>query len=286
MAVRVTRDESSDGDATDFLRLVDEMAVEEIARLSRSPEMFGMALSSMLSRAAAHCLNDAAADRSVTWEAWTAAMQVGSALFEAATTSEGQVECLIAHEVRRIPAVAPSHFTDAGNWLTALWLAVICREQGRVAELARVPVDLLRESGAVYDEYIYSWVGALQSYFTEGPELGERLVAAFRGTSPEEIRVAPRELLLKVLYPPLNLFLRFIQRDQEQFNAALVEGLQLHKEYWTGSEERRESTDGAVPLGLLAIACLAYDVGMRVEVDSEYLPKHLLERSWLGEFPT
>ncbi|WP_420823792.1 Imm49 family immunity protein [Streptomyces torulosus] len=39
-------------------------------------------------------------------------------------------------------------------------------------------------------------------------------------------------------------------------------------------------------LGPLALACLAYDGGMAVEVESEYLPAHLLRRDWLGEFPT
>lgn len=86
--------------------------------------------------------------------------------------------------------------------------------------------------------------------------------------------------------PALNLFLQFLKRDEEQFNAALVEALQLHREYWTADEDRRLTTDGAVALGPLAIACLAHDVGMHVDVDSEYLPEHLLRRSWLGEFET
>ncbi|WP_338897446.1 Imm49 family immunity protein [Streptomyces sp. TG1A-60] len=47
---------------------------------------------------------------------------------------------------------------------------------------------------------------------------------------------------------------------------------------------QRGRTDGAVALGPLAVACLAYDVGMQVEVESEYLPRHLLERAWVGEF--
>ncbi|MGA5166236.1 Imm49 family immunity protein [Streptomyces lavendulocolor] len=39
-------------------------------------------------------------------------------------------------------------------------------------------------------------------------------------------------------------------------------------------------------LGPLAIACLAYDAGFPIEVESEYLPKHLLTHGWLGEYPT
>ncbi|MFE9839896.1 immunity 49 family protein [Streptomyces sp. NPDC005551] len=264
----------------------DQGAIEQIEDLEEAPEMFGLTFSSTLSTAALHCLHDPTANTSETWEAWVAAMQVGSALFAAATAGTDTVECVIAHKTRTIPATGPKHFTDAGNWITAFWLAIVCRDQNRMTQLSDVPLDVLRASGAVYDDYIYDWVDALQTYWAERPGLGEKFSAAFRGTDPDGLRVADRELMLKILYPPLNLFLQFLKRDAEQFNAGLVQALRLHKEYWTKDEDRRLSTDGAVALGPLAVACLALDVGMPVEVESEYLPKHLLTRSWLGEFPT
>ncbi|GAA2661436.1 hypothetical protein GCM10010307_79690 [Streptomyces vastus] len=39
-------------------------------------------------------------------------------------------------------------------------------------------------------------------------------------------------------------------------------------------------------MGPPAIACLAYDGKVPIEVESDYLPKHLRQHSWLGEFPT
>ncbi|MDX3693560.1 immunity 49 family protein [Streptomyces europaeiscabiei] len=279
-------EEPSPGDPTDFIESADRRLLEEIEVLSEHPEMFGLIFSSALSKAALHCLHDATADKSETWEAWVAAMQIGSALFVAATTNEDSVECRIAHKARTIPAIGAQHFTDAGNWITVFWLAIICRDQDRMTHLSDVPVDLLRGSGAVYDEYVYDWIDALQAYWMERPGLGEKFTAAFQGTAPDRLRVADRELMLKVLYPPLNLFLQFLKRDEEQFNTGLAEALRLHQEYWTADEDREQSTDGAVALGPLAVACLAYDVGMPIQVESEYLPKHLLERSWVGEFET
>lgn len=286
MPVHVTRQEFPGGDPTHILEMSDEGTIESIEDLSESPEMFGLSFSDALSTAQLRCIHDPAANKSETWEAWVAAMQVGSALFAAATTTEPSMEYVIAHKTRTIPAVGAQHFTDAGTWVTAFRLAVICRDQARMTELADVPVSLLRDSGAVYDEYIYAWVDALQTYWSERPGLGEKLVAAFDGTAPEALRVADRELMLKILYPPLNLFLQFIKRDEEKFNLGLVQALELHKEYWTKDEDRRLTTDGAVALGPLAIACLAHDAGMTIEVESDYLPRHLLQRSWLGEFDT
>ncbi|MFF7264970.1 immunity 49 family protein [Streptomyces sp. NPDC008159] len=287
MTTRVPReDEPPSEDPTSFIESSDRGLLEDVEELSEYPELFGLTFSSALSTAQLHCLHDATADKSETWEAWVTAMQVGSALFAAATTAEESVECRIAHEKRTIPAIGAQHFTDAGNWITAFWLAIVCRDQERMTRLCDVPIDLLRASGAVYDEYVYHWADALQAYWMERPGLGDKFTAAFHGTDPDRLRVAPRELMLKLLYPPLDLFLQFLKRDEEQFNATLVQALRLHKEYWNADKDRRESITGTVALGPLAVACLAYDVGMPINVESEYLPKHLLERSWVGEFET
>ncbi|MFI5528014.1 immunity 49 family protein [Kitasatospora sp. NPDC051853] len=81
-------------------------------------------------------------------------------------------------------------------------------------------------------------------------------------------------------------FFHVVQRDQEGFDSALAEGVQLYQQYWSVDEERRSDPEGAVALALLGVACLARDAGLSVNVESEYLPKHLLGRSWIGEFPT
>lgn len=154
-----------------------------------------------------------------------------------------------------------------------------------MTQLCNVPIELLRASGAVFEEYVYHWVDALQTYWLERPGLGEKLVAAFDGTNPDTLRFVDREMMLKILYPPLDLFYRFISQDLGKFNEALVQAVELHKEYWTADEER-ESLTGDVAIAPLAIACLAFDAGRPIEVESEYLPENLLDRSWLGEFET
>lgn len=270
-----------------FREELNARTLSKIEDLEKYPDSFDMAFSKALSTAKLQTLDDPTADKLETWEAWVMAMQVGSALFASATAPEGStVECMIGHEVRTIPAVGITHFVDAGTWLEAFWLAVVCRDQARMTQLCEVPVETLRASGAVFEEYIYHWVDALQTYWLERPGLGEKLVAAFDGTDPDRLRFMDREMMLKVLYPPINLFYRFVGRDADQFNEALVQGLELHKEYWTASEEREESGEGDIPLAILALACLAHDAGLPVEVESEYLPENLLKRSWLGEFPT
>ncbi|MGW3988135.1 immunity 49 family protein [Streptomyces sp. NPDC004830] len=234
----------------------------------------------------ARCTVDPRAAQLETWEATVSALQIGSALFAATGQVDGVVECRINHQVRRIPAIGPRPYADAGNWLTTFWLAVICRDRQRLTQLCEIPVERLRSPEGQFHEYIYHWVAALQAYWLQTPGLVDELTAAFQQSHPDAARFVPRDLLQHVLYPPMNLFHRFLRKDHDGFNQALVEALELHKAYWTADEDRAKDPEGRIAVGVLAVACLALDGGIPIQVESDYLPKHLLERGWLGEFPT
>ncbi|MEV7235227.1 immunity 49 family protein [Streptomyces sp. NPDC051020] len=246
------------------------------------------ALGYTLATAKWRCLTDPMATEFPTWEAWVTAMQVGSALFISGAAAEGPVPCRIGSrgEVKNLPATGPQEYLHAGDWLTSFYLATICRENERLNKLAQVPVSFLRESGAEFDEYIYAWVETLQNAWFGRRETWDTLVTAVNGTAPERAQAAGKELMLKILYPPLELFHRYRRQDAEKFNAALVEALTWHKEYWTANEARSLSGEGLVALAPLAIACMAHDAGIPIEVESEYLPKALLQRNWAGEYDT
>lgn len=101
--------------------------------------------------------------------------------------------------MKHLPATGPQDYLHAGNWLTSFYLAVICRENERVSQLAQVPM-----AQAVLDRE--------------------------RGTFPERRR--PRS--------PWSTRHR------------------LH----------------------------GYDADMPIEIESKYIPRALLKRSWVGEFDT
>ncbi|MFF0459837.1 immunity 49 family protein [Streptomyces mexicanus] len=286
MTITVPRHDFPVGDAEDRASRLDKSARRRIDTLEQLPENLNLAFGTSLLAAKTHCGHDSRAALLPTWEAWVTAMQVGSALFASATAEGDTVECRILDRVRALPAVGVQPYTDAGNWLNAFWLAIICRERGRLTQLADVPVSLLRESGAVYDEYVYPWVETLQKWWREGGELGDLLVAAMQGTDPAVLEVAAKDLVLKIEYPPINLFAHYITEDPSGFNEALVDALNWHKSYWTGDVERQNNTSSLVALAPLALTCLAYDAGFPIDVESEYLPKHLIEGGWVGEYQT
>ncbi|UXY27680.1 immunity 49 family protein [Streptomyces sp. HUAS TT20] len=248
--------------------------------------MFDLALSKAMTHVQARLAVNPDASELATWEAVVTAMQVSSAMFAAARETEGVIECRIDDRTRAIPATGPQPYIKAGNWLTAFWLSIVCREQARMTLLCNVSIDTLRASGTEYDEYVYHWIDSLQTYWLERPGLGGKLIAAIQTSSPEVSRVADRDLLDKILYQPISLFHQFLRKDHAGFNQALLEALELHKAFWTATDERERTVEGYVALGPLAIACLAYDAGFPIDVESDYIPGELLNRAWLGEFPT
>ncbi|MGI5470646.1 immunity 49 family protein [Streptomyces sp. CA-132043] len=286
MSVRVSRHGSPGPDDEGYATALGKSTEKSTQWVQSKPSRFNSALNKSLLHVQAWCTVDPEAARIETWEATVTAMQLSSAMFAAASTTEDSVQCRVNGELRTIPATIPQEFIDAGNWLTAFWLAVVCREQQRLTKLCEIPLDSLRSPQGQYDEYIYHWVDTLQTYWLRRPGLVDKLVATLEASHPEVATNTPRDLLQHVLYPPINLFHRFVRKDEQGFNEALAESLELHKHYWTADEQREQSVAGMLALGPLAIACLAYDGEIPVEIESEYLPKHLLRRSWLGEFAT
>ncbi|MFI5944974.1 immunity 49 family protein [Streptomyces uncialis] len=287
MTVTVVRHRMAGPGDDEFATRLFNGAIERIDWLDEAPDMMDTVLSSVRVAVLGRSLVDPRAEALESWYAAVNAMQTGSAVFRRAAVTEGSVECLINHKVRTLPATGPLAYANVDTWLTAFFFAIVCRDQKRMAELAELPLDVLRTSGAAHEEYLYHWVGALQAYWLrDQARMVEELSATFAKSHPDALRIAGRDWVQRLSYPPVNLFYRFLNRDHTGFHEALVEALELHKAYWTADEEREEDLDGVFSLGILAMACLAYDGDFPLGVESDYIPHHLITRDWLGEFPT
>ncbi|MCR8579112.1 immunity 49 family protein [Streptomyces sp. Isolate_219] len=114
------------------------------------------------------------------------------------------MQCRIAHKGRTLQATGPQWYVHPGSWLTAL-----------------------RENGSHFGEYDYAWIDALQTYWLGGQDLVPKLVAAVDAADAEA--VDDPETVGKLLYPPMEIFHRFIRKDQDGFNKALANALQWPK---------------------------------------------------------
>lgn len=271
-----------------------ERRARAIARIEKNPMVLGSALNSLYLQARVSLAVDPECGLLETWEAWTTAMQVANAVFAVSTVADGaEVEYLIDHGCRHLEGVGPQYFTNVNNWTKAFFLAVTCRDEKRWRKLCEIPVESLREAGerkgTKYNEYAYHWVAALQALVLNRPGLAGHLGKAIELSDPCNGAFGG-DIVDLVAVPQMNVFRFFVAEDSDGFNQALAKGLEKFKGYFTANRERAEDIDGAVPLGLLALACWAHDRSSRhpdfkLEVESGYLPKYILDGGWFDEFP-
>lgn len=202
------------------------------------------------------------------------AVQAAVAIFTVATARAGTVEVELGDgSPAALAAKGPTGASDAGNWRSGFYLAVICRDREAVERLCRVPVSILRESSTQSDECAYLFCEALQSLWQGEATAAARLHAALEATDPEKVHLGA-DYVLNVLVPELELVYRFALRDGPAFNQALRFALERHKKYW-GQKKLRLAASGFVAWGAVAMAALAEDAGIPIEVESDYLPSYL-----------
>lgn len=230
---------------------------------------------------------DPGAAANETWFALVRALQAGAAMFLAAATPEGEeIEFRFGEDTIRRQATGPTGDVDAIAWLKTMYLAIIARDRARAELLATVPLDMVRQAEPRYDEFVFSWIRALRRHTLGGDDLIDTVLAAMRGAEPGGEDGLPADAIQRLYYPPIELFYRYTQREKTHFADSLHTALDLHRRFWAGQESSARHQEGFVALAPLAMACLAHDAGMPVEVASEYLPHHLVTGTWVGETTT
>ncbi|WP_306366547.1 immunity 49 family protein [Nocardiopsis sp. CC223A] len=263
--------------------------------LEREPSFLMMKVDAALDTARQGLLLDPSASRLETWEAWVFAMQIANALFQLSAVEPGEEAVLrVDHEERRIKVRKRVPVARPADWETAFHLAVTCRDHERVRALCRIPVESLRKSasrgGSEYLEYTYAWIDTLQEFVAGGPDLVDKLRRSMEWCDPRAVPFGSESVAL-LAFPVLEVFRRLLMGDPEEFVKALIQALEDFKRFYGSPERDSKELGGVVPLSLLSLACLGHDKFRQQDpeftlgIDSEYLPKHIVEASWYGEFP-
>ncbi|WP_326698089.1 immunity 49 family protein [Streptomyces sp. NBC_01754] len=264
------------------LAAITRTTTEAIAGLAQDPgDGPGDAFASAVALAHACCATDPRASLMETWDAWAAAVQLGSALFTGARQQDCRVGEDLVLQLPATPAVPPA---DARAWLDALYLSIVCREQDRIHRLCQVPLETLRQDDSV-DAYVLHWIDTLQTYLSERDsmdEVVEKLVATMKTSGPDDVTHAPAEFVDRIDHQPVSLFHRLITGDHDTFAKTLGEALAEHSAHWGGSAQPRAH----VALGPLAIASLAFDHGFPIDPAQPYLPRYLLDRERIEKIPS
>ncbi len=255
-----------------------ELEVEVVDGLldaaQRDPERVVEAYRELREWALAGVADDPWGAELLTYLPWAAWAQVGHVLFRAGVApQEGPVRVGVLGEQRSFGPLEPGAGLDMRVWVETFCLALTCRLEEVVPDLALQPISEVRQSiearGVVEDEFVYAWAEALQRFIVNRSAVAAKVEEALRLATPEHARSRGAEELRCLAVPPMKVLLRLAEKDSEGFNGAMREALELFRAYYTATGERRSSYGGVVPLELFALACVAYDLRRDVGFDPD-----------------
>ncbi|MFD4261094.1 immunity 49 family protein [Streptomyces sp. NPDC058534] len=252
-----------------------------LAKVSRLPGLTSGIAKRALALAEHRSLRDPEAEERETYAAVLLAAQAGSGFFATANRAEGSFAYTVG-SVRTVEGTGPTRSHGPANWLDALWTSVICRGRHLVHELCRTPGQTLRGGGGGFDAYMHAWIDALRTFFEGGDDLYSKINRSIELTAPDALRGTPAEIVLLRYYPSMKLLFSLAAGNGGQFNEDLREAVELHRRFWTADSERAGMPEGFIALAPTALAAIAHDKGFVLEVESEYLPKNLIQGTWVN----
>lgn len=200
--------------------------------------------------------------------------QAAAAIF-ALGGGTGDIEFALGEQRVRLAATGPTDATHIGNWRVGWWLAHIVGDQAAIDVLVATPINVLRSSSTRGDACQYLFIEALQAFERRAPDWSTKLKAALDATDPEQIKMIDEEFVLNILVPEMQMLYYLAIGEIAGFDEAIVFALERHKKYWSKGNRKRDP-EGYLALGPMAIATLAYDAGMPIEIESEYLQLDLI----------
>lgn len=253
----------------------DASLLSQLATTAQASAVYRLIVEPELPDAATNVSPDICRELSMAAKAFTAIFRLASA-----PPSAGErVPVEIAPgQLFKLPPTGPNSASSPGNWLSAFYLSAICRDGESLDWLAQVPIAVLTASSTRAGDYQYHFVEALQAYAKRQLEASfERLNKALEETEPERVKVGSVDYALNVVVPEIELLYRLLLGEEAGFNTALEFAIQRHQKYWTGSADKKLNPLGFVAFGPLALSCLAQEMGIQVYIDSDYLPRRLVQ---------
>jgi hypothetical protein len=201
------------------------------------------------------------------------AEQANAALF--AAMSGVPVQAPLGDQLITLTRPPDESYLHATRWLLAFFSALLCRDNASLNFLAAVSSGQLRESTTQFADYGYLFVDAIHGFLEGADNPGELILKALRATDPDKYPMSDPDAALYLDSPVIQTFCLAVTSDA-RFGAALADAVRDHERFWAkraGPDEFK----GYLSIELLGVAALAYDRGMRFDLESRYAPMSLVK---------
>ncbi|WP_394203298.1 immunity 49 family protein [Shewanella waksmanii] len=164
-------------------------------------------------------------------------------------------------------------YINPAEWFDAYFLAVITRDTESMDTLATFPVEIMRQSATTTDDVVYSLVEVFQSYHQREQDFPVKLNKAMKALLADG-----DDWSLDIGMGYLETFAALTTNAGFDFNQVLAKNLQRQEQYHIReSGPDRAPVCSFIPLQLLGMACMWHDRGNEVIVESDSLPRFLID---------
>ncbi len=154
-----------------------------------------------------------------------------------------------------------------GTWEFGFYLATIGKTKKIVDDLCEIPPHVYRTTAKrVVPEYKNLLIDAIIFYLKGKPNVRKVISNCI------EVLESEKNSEVKLVYLPVVRALESICFDQPSFNEILEDGLSAYKQMIADRPQLKKGVANIVAIRLLGMAALAHQVGIRVTVESDYLP--------------
>jgi len=178
---------------------------------------------------------------------------------------------------RAVSAGPKPSSADMISWERGFYAALAAREREATEVLTQVTAETLRKGESKSPEWGYLIFEAMKAFARKRDDTGPKLEAAMKATDPDTCDPSYKNWVLDIDWPLLELAWNAYLRDQQAFDEAMWKALEGHKHYYTKGEGKRELT-GMIALRPLAMAVWAKDLGITTTVESDYIPRWIIDR--------
>lgn len=168
--------------------------------------------------------------------------------------------------------VDESH-AHVGRWLDAFEQATITRQPDLLETLQGIPNEVLQGSSTSGAEATYLWLNLLRALGSTRPIAQHPSFKAYEAYCANcQDRSAHCKAIRHLSVPFLDVLRQLDCGDNVGLDRALTEAIEMHKKFWSSTEKLRKDFNGFVSLQLTMLAVIAWDRGMRFDVESDYIP--------------
>ncbi len=229
-------------------------------------------------------------DREKEKEGIAMILKLSCSFFNKAYHPKQKVKVQFDDEVIEHEGIETTDYMGYTVWLQYMHLYITCRCDTGINLLKNTTRERLLNSAQMHtSEADFAFIEFIQSIFLPEVKSSEAFQKAWQACMNAKEEYTGQDLgeILMIYAPTLLVYQALFSGNSEAFNEQLFEALELHKEFYDTEREGAffdyPEEDGAVSWPLLAVCSIAYDSGLKVNVESDYIPKWLYEgevRDW------